>query len=352
MSAKRSPPAGAGPRPAGQTYQAAGVDINAAEAAKQRIKRLAQATHRPGVIGEVGFFGGFFHVQGYRDPVLVSSTDSVGTKVIIARQMGILDTVGHDIVNHCINDIFVGGAEPLFFLDYLGLSKVIPEEVEQIVKGMAEACKAANVALLGGETAELPGLYTPGEFDVVGFIVGAVERDRIIDGSKIQVGDALLGIPSSGLHTNGYSLARRVLGTDRDPSVLRRHVPELGRTLGEALLVPHRPYYPLLKPALPCIRGMAHITGGGLPGNVPRVLPKGLAAQFDRSTWEAPPLFRYIQRAGGIDDAEMLKVFNMGIGLVVVTAPEDARKLIEIAPEALLIGLVVPDTGASRVILS
>ncbi len=338
--------------PGRQTYRAAGVDIDAAAAAKERIKLLAQATNRPGVIGEVGFFGGFFQVKGYRDPVLVASTDSVGTKTILARQMGILDTVGHDIVNHCVNDVFAGGAEPLFFLDYLGLGKVVPEQVEQLVKGIAEACKAANCALIGGETAELPGLYKPGEFDVVGFIVGAVEHDAIIDGSKVQAGDALLGIPSSGLHTNGYSLARRVFRTDEEPAALRRHYPELGRTLGEALLEPHRPYFPLLKPALRSIRGMAHITGGGLPGNVPRILPKGLAAQFDRSAWEVPPLFRLIQRTGDVPDEEMARVFNLGIGMVVVAGPEEARRIIELVPEAMLIGLVVPQAGEERVILS
>lgn len=338
--------------PSRQTYKAAGVDIDAASEAKERIKRLARATNRPGVLGEIGFFGGFFQVQGYRNPVLVSSTDSVGTKILIARQMGILTTVGHDIVNHCVNDIFVGGADPLFFLDYLGLSQVVPEVVEQLVRGITEACRANNCALIGGETAELPGLYKPGEFDVVGFIVGAVERDAIIDGSKIEVGDALLGIPSSGLHTNGYSLVRRVFGTDHNPRVLDTYHEDLGRTLGEALLEPHRSYYHLLKPALPSIRGMAHITGGGLPGNVGRILPQGLAARFDRSTWEVPPLFRLIQKTGNISDEEMARVYNLGIGMVVVAGPQEAQKITKLVPEAMLIGLVVPQSGDERVILS
>ncbi len=333
------------------TYDRAGVDIAAATRAKELIKPLARATRRPGVIGDIGFFGGLFQVQGYRDPVLVSSTDSVGTKVVLANQMGRLETIGVDLVNHCVNDIAVAGADPLFFLDYIGLGKLVPEETEQIVRGVAEACKAAGCALIGGETAELPGLYRPGNFDLVGFVVGAVEKDAIIDGSGIQIGDAVLGIPSNGLHTNGYSLARRVFGTDENAGALDAFHEDLGRTLGEALLEPHRAYYPMIKPALPYVRGMAHITGGGLVDNIPRILPDGVAAQLDRSTWEVPPIFRLIQRRGGVPQDEMDRVFNMGIGLVIVAGPEEAQEVIGLVPEASLIGMIVPQSGRGRVIL-
>jgi len=332
-------------------YRQAGVDISAADAVKERIKVIAKGASRPEVIGGIGFFGGLFHFKGYRDPVLVSSTDSVGTKVILARQMGIFDTVGQDIVNHCVNDIFVGGAEPLFFLDYLGLGSLVPSQVEQLVKGVATACKAANCALIGGETAQLPDLYRPGDFDIVGCIVGAVERDQIVDGSKIEVGDAVFGLMSSGLHTNGYTLARKVFKTDEDPSVLNARYADLGSTLGEALLAIHRNYRPVVMPALKHIRGMAHITGGGFEGNIPRILPKGLAVRIDRSTWQVPPLFKLIQKAGRIDDTEMFQVFNMGVGLTIVTAPEHAKDIPRLIPEAFLIGMVVPEDGPSRVML-
>ena len=332
------------------TYQTAGVDLDAAARAKELIKPLARSTYRPGVIGGIGFFGGLFEApQGYKEPVLVSSTDGVGTKVKLATQMGRLDTVGIDIVNHCVNDIFVSGAEPLFFLDYIGVGQLVPEQIEEIVRGISTACKDAGCALIGGETAELPSLYQRGDFDLAGFIVGVVERQDIIDGSQVQVGDILLGVPSSGLHTNGYSLARRALRTEEEPSVLDAFRPELGHTLGEALLEPHRAYYPLLKPALPYLRGMAHITGGGLVGNVPRVLPEGAAAEIDRSIWELPPIFRLVREAAGIDQEEMDRVFNQGIGMVLIASPEDAANVRRLVPEAFPIGRVVPRQGGAGV---
>ena len=333
------------------TYADAGVDIDAGERAAALIKPLAASTRRPEVVGGVGFFGGLFQLGGYANPVLVSSTDSVGTKVLLAIQMGRFDTIGVDLVNHCVNDIFVGGAEPLFFLDYIGLGKLDPEQVERLVMGVASACRDNNCALVGGETAELPDLYKRGDFDLVGFIVGAVERERVIDGSAIQRGDAILGLPSSGLHTNGYTLARRALGTDDDPSRLAERHDALGGTLGEALLEPHRSYMKPLRPALEWIRGMAHITGGGLPGNVPRVLPAGLAARFDRSAWEVPEIFRMIQRAGGVPEEEMWRAFNMGIGMAVFTAPEQVGAVLERVPEAFPIGEVVEQRGSERVLL-
>ena len=336
--------------PEPSAYKTAGVDIDSASRAKDLIKPLARSTARPEVIGGIGFFGGFFGMpKGYRDPVLVSSTDSVGTKVTLATQMHRLDTVGIDIVNHCINDIFVGGAEPLFFLDYIGLGRLVPEEVEEIVRGLATACKAANVALIGGETAQLPSLYKPGDFDLVGFIVGVVERDRIIDGSKVREGDVLLGLPSSGLHTNGYTLARRVFRTDEDPAGLSRVWPELGCTLGDALLEPHRAYFPLLKPVLPLLKGMAHITGGGFIENIPRVLPEGLGCDIRRDSWRVPPLFSLMQRLGGIEQAEMDRVFNQGIGMVLMVAPGDVAEAVRLVPEAVRMGNVVKRTQGARV---
>jgi phosphoribosylformylglycinamidine cyclo-ligase len=331
-------------------YKSVGVDIDAATRTKELIKPLARSTARPEVIGGIGFFGGFFGMpQDYKDPVLVSSTDSVGTKENLATQMHRLDTIGIDIVNHCINDIFVGGAEPLFFLDYIGLGRLVPEEVEEIVRGLATACRAGNVALIGGETAQLPSLYKPGDFDLVGFIVGVVERDKIISGSKIREGDVLLGLPSSGLHTNGYTLARRVFRTDEDPAGLTRVWPELGRTLGDALLEPHRAYFPLLKPALPLLKGMAHITGGGFLENIPRVLPEGLGCYIRRDSWRVPPLFTLLQRLGDIEQAEMDRVFNQGIGMVLMVSPGDVEEIVRLVPEAIRMGTVVKRTEGQRV---
>ena len=331
-------------------YQAAGVDIDAAARAKELIKPLARSTHMPEVLGGIGSFGGFFRVpQGYKDPVLVSSTDNIGTKVKVAAQAGLFDWIGIDVVNQSVNDVLVCGAEPLFFLDYISLEKMDVGRVEQIVRGVAEACRAAGCALIGGETAEQPGLYKPGDFDLAGFIVGIVERDAMLDGSKIQAGDVLLGLPSSGLHTNGYSLARRVFDTDGDPAVLHRVFPELGHTLGEVLLAPHRAYFPLIKPVIPRLHGMSHITGGGLLDNIPRVLPDGLGCEIQRDTWTAPPIFALIQRLGGIEQAEMDRVFNQGVGMVLFVSPSDARHVLSAIPEAFQIGHVVPHTDGPRV---
>ena len=325
----------------GETYLAAGVDHEAARKAKESIKALASKTLQPEVLGGVGFFGGMYQLQGYRQPVLVSSTDSPGTKLKLATLMGRFDTVGVDVVNHCVNDVFTSGAKPIFFLDYIGVGHLIPERAEALVKGVAEACQAVNCSLIGGETAQLPGIYPEEEFDLAGFAVGVVEKDAIIDGSTIVQGDALLAIVSNGLHTNGYSLARRVLGVEKDPSILSRTYPELGRTLGEALLEPHRCYYPLLEPVLPLIKGMSHITGGGLSENVPRVLPKGLGARFDTSTWEVPPIFTLIQEAGQVERGEMFDVFNMGVGMVLACAPEKTDEVRRLVPEARVVGEVV-----------
>ena len=333
-----------------QTYRAAGVDIDAADEIKGFIGKKARATSRPEVIGDVGFFGGLFQLGSYEQPVLVSSTDGVGTKLKVACALGKHDTIGIDLVNHCINDILTCGAEPLFFHDYIAMSKLQPEIIKSIIDGMAHALKEAGCALIGGETAEMPGLYPEGEYDLVGFIVGVVERKDIIDGKAIKPGDALIGLPSSGLHTNGYSLVRKIFSTKPQKlSVLR---PELGRTLGEELLEPHRCYYPMLKPLLPAIKGIAHITGGGLPGNLPRILPKGLAARIEKGSWEIPPIFSLIQREGKVEDSEMYRVFNMGLGMVLACKPSDSTKLMKAVPEARLIGEVIEQKGKEGIIIT
>ncbi len=334
-----------------QTYAAAGVDINAADRAKELIKKKVRPTFRPEVLTDIGLFAGLFQLSsGYKEPVLVSSVDGVGTKLKLAIALGKYDTVGIDLVNHCVNDIFTCGAEPLFFLDYVAMGKLVPEQVESIVGGLAQACSDAGCSLIGGETAEMPGLYALGDYDLAGFIVGVVERGKIINGRAIKVGDAILGLPSNGLHTNGYSLVRKIFGID--PAKLDTYYPELGRTLGEALLEPHRCYYPILKSSLPLIKGMAHITGGGIPGNLPRIFPRGLAANIDKRYWKIPPVFSLIQKRGNVDDKEMYRVFNMGVGMMVVCAPENVKKILETVPKAWLIGEMVRMCGEERVIIA
>jgi len=288
-------------------------------------------------------------LQGYRQPVLVSSTDGVGTKLILANVMDRHEGIGHDIVNHCVNDIFTTGARPLFFLDYIASAKLQLQQLKSVVKGMADACRQVNCALIGGETAEMPGMYARNEYDVVGFVVGVVEKSRVITGEAISPGDLIIGLASSGLHTNGYSLARRVLGQTRQK--LDVYYPEIGMTLSEALLEPHRCYYPLIEPYLEIIKGMAHITGGGLPGNVVRVLPEGLCARFDTSSWQSPPIFRLIQHKGNINENEMYRVFNMGIGMVAFVHPKNAPQLLSAVPGAKVIGEVSRGNTTMQVVL-
>jgi phosphoribosylformylglycinamidine cyclo-ligase len=331
------------------SYAKAGVDIDAKDKAIERISKLAQSTFGPEVLSGVGFFGGLFEFKGYKNPVLVSSVDGVGTKLRLANALDKHDTVGIDIVNHCVNDIFTCGAEPLFFLDYIGTGKLIPEKAESIVKGLAQACHDVGCALIGGETAEMPDIYTGEDYDLVGFIIGVVEKEKIIMGKTAAEGDTIIGLPSTGLHTNGYSLVRKIFGESK--SALQTHYPELGRTLGEELLEPHRCYYNRLKPLLPLIKGMAHITGGGLIGNVPRVLPAGLAAAFDSQAWTAPPIFPLIQQRGNVDRDEMYRVFNMGIGMVLICSPDKVDQLTGELPEARVIGGVVEQAGEKRVVI-
>jgi phosphoribosylformylglycinamidine cyclo-ligase len=330
-------------------YARAGVDIRAKNISNQLVGKLAGATHRPEVLSDVGFFNGMYEFSGYRSPVLVSSTDSVGTKTRLAIALDKYDTVGVDIVNHCVNDIFTCGAEPIFFLDYIGIGKLVPERVAALVEGLAKACQEVNCVLIGGETAELGDVYHGGDFDLAGFIIGAVEKDEIIAGKNIAPGDALLGLPSNGLHTNGYSLARKVFGESRKE--LEKYYPELDGPVGEALLKPHIGYYNRLKPHLKYIKGMAHITGGGLIDNVPRILPEGLAARFDSKSWEAPPVFPLIQRLGQVEREEMYHVFNMGVGMVAASAPEDISRFTKEIPEIKIIGEVVKQKGDERVII-
>ena len=313
-------------------YRQAGVDIDAGHEVVRRIRTLARGTYTPGVLSDIGSFGGLFRLSAasLSDPVLVASADGVGTKLRLAFMTGVHSTIGRDLVNHCVNDILVQGAEPLFFLDYLATGRLQPDVAVRIVEGLSAACVENGCALLGGETAEMPGFYADGEYDVAGFIVGAVERERLIDGRTIAAGDVLIGLPSSGLHTNGYSLARRIAF---ELAGLQHHsvVPELGTTIGEALMVPHRSYLPVLRPLLRrrTIKGMAHITGGGITDNLPRVLPEGMYAEIDRRSWDVPPLFSWLQSQGNVPAEDMLRTFNMGIGLILVCSSDAADSILD-----------------------
>ena len=310
------------------TYADAGVDISRANRTKQRIKYLAHKTFTKGVLSEIGGFGGLFSVdKKYLDPVLVSSVDGVGTKLKVAFEMKMHHTVGGDLVNHCVNDIAVQGATPMFFMDYLATGKLEPEVAEKIVEGLAEACKHNGCALIGGETAEMPGFYPEGEYDLAGFIVGVVEREKVITGKDVQVGDIVLGLPSNGLHTNGYSLARKLLfeiaGYSPDT-----FVSEVKSKVGNELMRTHRSYWPIVKKLIAgeCVAALAHITGGGITENLPRVLPRGTAAVIERGTWPVLPIFDHLQKLGNVPDDEMLRTFNMGLGMLVVVPAKKFKK--------------------------
>ena len=331
-------------------YKSSGVDIDAGNETVRRIRGLARSTFTSGVLSDIGTFGGLFQLDSVqsRHPVLVASADGVGTKLKVAFLANRHDTVGVDLVNHCVNDILVQGAEPLFFLDYLATGRLSPDVAEAVIRGMAAACRDNGCALLGGETAEMPGMYADGEYDLAGFIVGVVDRERLVNGRTIAVGDVLVGVPSSGLHTNGYSLARRIvfetLGLRVDS-----HVPELSKTVGDVLLEPHRSYLNLIRPILDGgrVKGMAHITGGGITDNLPRVLPHGTAAVVDVKSWKVPPLFRWLQQSGHVPTEDMLRTFNMGIGLIIVTTAHQSEALIEELAargghDARVIGEIVP----------
>ena len=331
-------------------YKHSGVDIDAGHEAVRRIRTLARSTFTSGVMSDIGSFGGLFRIDAtrFRDPILVASADGVGTKLKVAFMANRHDTIGVDLVNHCVNDILVQGAEPLFFLDYLATGRLLPDVIESVVRGLTDACRDNSCALLGGETAEMPGFYADGEYDVAGFIVGVVDKERLINGRTVAVGDILVGVPSSGLHTNGYSLARKIV-FDTLKLKIDSHVAELGMTVGEALLEPHRSYLSMVRPILDyrSIKGMAHITGGGITDNLPRVLPHGTAAIVDGSSWDVPPIFRWLQRSGNVPIDDMMRTFNMGIGLIVIASRDRGEQLIdELAArggrDARVIGEVVP----------
>ncbi len=315
----------------GLTYASAGVSFDAKQETMKRLKNIVQATHGPEVLSDLSSFGGLFALGEYNQPVLASSTDSVGTKLKIAFMMNKHDTVGFDIVAHCGNDILVQGAQPLFFLDYIGTSKLVPEVAEQIVYGIAEGCREIGCALIGGEIAELPEFYAEGEYDLVGTIVGVVEKSQIITGSGIQPGDVLIGLASLGLHTNGFSLARQIV-FDRRGYKADEYISALDGTIGEELLKNHKSYVKsVLNLRQKCnIKGIAHITGGGLPDNLVRILPTDCCAEIQKGTWEMPPIFPFLQETGGVEETEMYHVFNMGIGLILVLPPDQVGMAVDV----------------------
>ena len=335
----------------GETYRSAGVDIAAGEAAVDRIKDKVRSTYRPEVLGDIGGFGSLVRVpDGYAEPVLVSSTDGVGTKAMVARAAGRFDTIGIDLVAMCVDDILCQGAEPLFFLDYISVGALDPDQIDALVSGVVEGCRQAGCALVGGEMAEHPGAMAPGEFDLVGFVVGVVERSRVLTGEASRPGDVLVGLASPGLRSNGYSLARRVLLERSGLSLDDELFP--GRTVADELLVPSVIYAPAVGRLLGDVdvRAVAHITGGGIVGNLPRVLPAGVDARLDRSAWEVPRVFGEIQRRGGVDDEEMARVFNLGLGMVVVVPPDDVGRTLALLAEsgvgAAEVGVLEPAAGA------
>jgi len=335
-------------------YGSAGVDIDASNAAKDRIKKLVESTFTRGVVGGFGGFGGMFRVPpGLRKPVLVSSADGVGTKIKVAIDAGRHDTIGRDLVNHCVNDILVQGALPLFFLDYVAFGKLDPGVVEAVVAGVAAGCRENSCALIGGETAEMPGLYTPPDYDLAGFIVGYVEEDAVLGPHRVRPDDVLIALPSSGLHTNGYSLARKIV-SDRLNLRMTDSFPDGGGTVADVLLAEHKSYLLALKPVLDRVHAMAHITGGGLPENLDRALPPTLDAVVDVSSWRVPRVFGVLMEAGHVERAEMYRTFNMGVGMVAICAPSDVASVLAAAAQAGLkgwrIGTLRPGSGA--VILS
>lgn len=338
------------------TYSQAGVDITKGNKAVDMIKPIVKSTFRPEVVTDLGGFGGLFALNKdkYEEPILISGTDGVGTKLKVAFDTGVHNTIGIDAVAMCVNDVLVNGAEPLFFLDYLAVGKLEPEQVAQVVEGVAEGCRQAGCALIGGETAEMPGFYTPGEYDVAGFTVGIVDKKKMIDGSQIKEGDVVLGLPSSGLHSNGYSLARKVM-FEKAGYKPEDRVELLGTTVGEAMLKPTRIYVKTVLGMLEKaeVKGMAHITGGGFLENIPRVLPDDVDVIIEEGAWPVPPIFSLIESIGNIEKKEMYRTFNMGIGYVIITDQANALKICdymsEIKEEVYLIGMVV--SGDKKVIV-
>ena len=331
-------------------YAAAGVDIDAANDVKERISKDILSTMQPEVIRDkFGFFCGLYELKGYKHPVIVSNTDGVGTKLEIATAMDKYNTVGIDLVYHCVNDILTSGADPLFFLDYIAVGKLVPYQVEGIIKGLTIACRDIQCSLIKGETAQMPGIFIPGGYELAGAIVGCVEKENILKNETIKAGDIILGLPSSGIHTNGYSLVRKVFTTQR--MVLDTYYRELNRTLGEELLEPHRCYYKDIKPVLPWVKGLAHITGSGMIGNIPRILPDHVNAHLNKNSWTVPAIFDLIQHQGKIDEREMYHVFNMGIGMAIICSADNAPQIKERLPDAITIGEVISRTDDRRIVI-
>ena len=335
---------------ASDAYRESGVDLDRMDGLKERIKGFAASTHGPEVLDSSGSFAGLYQLSGYREPVLVASTDGVGTKIKIAAQLGHFESVGQDLVTLNVNDIITRGAKPLFFLDYIAFSKLDTQRLDNLMRGIAWGCSEVGCALISGETAQMPQVYSGDEMDLAGFVVGAVERDQLLESKNIEAGNILVGVPSSGLHTNGFSLVRQVFNTDGEPNVLYRHFDELNHQLGEELLVPHRSYYPMLAPVLGLINGLAHITGGGLPGKLPAILPDGLAAEINSGSWPVLPIFKIIQKEGGISDDEMYRVFNMGLGMVAVCPEDNVANVLEHLPDAMVIGKMIPQGNGEQVV--
>jgi phosphoribosylformylglycinamidine cyclo-ligase len=334
-----------------KAYARAGVDVDLGNLVKRRIQARVKSTHGPEVLGKIGGFGGLFapSFSGMREPVLVASVDGIGTKLKVAFAMNRHDTVGADLVNHCVNDIAVLGAQPLFFLDYIGAEKLEPRVFHQLLSGFTKACRAAGCALIGGETAQLPEMYRKGEYDLAGCIVGVVDRSKMIDGSRIRPGDVVLGLPSNGLHTNGYSLARKVL-FDKLRLKPGSKIPGLKHSLGEELLRVHKNYQPLIAKLPPgMIHGLAHITGGGLIDNLPRVLPESCDAVIETKSWRVPPIFEFLERQGKIDRAEMYQVFNMGIGMVAIVSEKDSATAARLL-KGRRIGVITKGKGKTRLV--
>ena len=335
-----------------KAYRLSGVDLDAMDGLKERIRAFAAMTHGPEVLNSGGSFAGLYQLAGYRQPVLVASTDGVGTKLRVAAHMGHFESVGQDLVTLNVNDILTQGAKPLFFLDYVAFSTLDEQRMETLMRGIVWGCREVGCALIGGETAQHSTGNPGDDLELAGFVVGAVERDDVVDGSHISAGDYLMGIPSSGLHTNGFSLVRLVFKIDQNPSVLFQHYDELGHQLGEELLVRHRCYFPLLEPVLGRVKGLAHITGGGLPGKIPAILPDDLAARFQRGSWPVPPIFDLIRKEGGIDPEEMYRVFNMGLGMVAVCNEANVSAIKDAVPDAHVVGRIVPREEQDQVFFS
>ena len=337
---------------ASDAYRLSGVDLDLMDEMKERIKAFAAMSHGSEVLDAQGSFAGLYQLAGYDQPVLVASVDGVGTKLKIAAHLSHYESIGQDLVSLNVNDILTRGAKPLFFLDYIAFSSLDLQQMDTLMRGIVWGCREVGCALIGGETAQLPGTYASNEFDLAGFVVGVVEHDRLIDGKSIESGDLLLGIPSSGVHTNGFSLVRRAFNIDENPSALFQRYEGLDHQLGEELLIRHRCYYPQLEPVLGLVNGLAHITGGGLPGKMPAILPDGLAASFQLGSWQVPAIFPVIQREGGISLEEMYRVFNMGLGMVAVCKSENVEPIRRMAPEISVVGRIVPRENDAQVIIN